>query len=208
MGRIRQLFVCPIRIQHSQNCLELVLLGSIHRDSSLSFADFSPLFQLALTNSTWASEDGLSADPHHRFYINALSEWPSILKKLPNVYNNSHVMSQNGILSQAAHATELYNFYLLRIQWTHQCQSKSYHQSWVHSLNLRIFAMIVPVHTALKHIIFIFDSIVHWIFEHYLGGSGAPRIPSFCITCTSCILTPTLCMTFKNFSVQWTAQLF
>lgn len=69
--------------------------------------------------------------------------------------------------------------------------------------------MIVPTHTALKHTLYIlFDSPVDWISEHYLGGSGAPRIPSFCITCTSCILTPTLCMTFKNFSVQWTAQLF
>lgn len=104
---------------------------------------------------------------------------------------------------------ELYNFYLLRIQWTLHCQSKSCNQSQVQSLNLRFFAMIVPTHTALKHTLYIFfDNLVHWIFEHYLGGSGAPRIPSFCITCTSCILTPTLCMTFKNFSVQWTAQLF
>ena len=46
------------------------------------------------------------------------------------------------------------------------------------------------------------------MFKYYLGGSGAPRIPSFCITWTSCILTPILCITFKNFSVQCMAQLF
>lgn len=45
-------------------------------------------------------------------------------------------------------------------------------------------------------------------FRSYLGGSGAPRIPSFCMTCTSCSRTPTLCMTFKNFSLQCIAQLF
>jgi len=69
--------------------------------------------------------------------------------------------------------------------------------------------MIVPTHRALKHTLYLFfNSLAHQIFALYLGGSGAPRIPSFCMTCTSCILTPTLCMTFKNFSVQWTAQLF
>lgn len=69
--------------------------------------------------------------------------------------------------------------------------------------------MIVPTHTGLKHTLFLFfNTLPHPIFALYLGGSGAPRIPSFCMTCTSCILTPTLCMTFKNFSVQWTAQLF
>lgn len=46
------------------------------------------------------------------------------------------------------------------------------------------------------------------MFKYYLGGSGAPRIPSFCITWTSCILTPILCITFKNFSLQCMAQLF
>lgn len=51
---------------------------------------------------------------------------------------------------------------------------------------------------------------LHFSFpkRSYLGGSGDPRIPSFCMNCTSCSRTPTLCMTFKNFSLQCMTQLF
>ena len=71
-------------------------------------------------------------------------------------------MSQNDILSQAVDATELYNFYLPRIQWTCQCQSKSYDQSWVQSLNLRFFAMIIPTHTSLKQTLYIFLTVLDY----------------------------------------------
>jgi len=46
---------------------------------------------------------------------------------VPNVYKIA--TPENGILSWAVRASELYSFCLIRIQWTFQCQLKLYNQS-------------------------------------------------------------------------------